>query len=130
MENYLKVTMPAPQSPLVQAIAYFRHSAHDPQENWIAIQKDQARQWALENGVEIIREFCDFGQSGFDFDERPVFKELMEEWIKQRSDFEYILCCDASRWGRFPGSDHSKQSSEICQKHNKQVIYTSVGKPR
>ena len=84
-------------------------------------------QLAKELGVEIIREFCDIGVSGLESDERLAFTAMLEIWIKQRSDFEYILCSDASHWGRFPDSDHSKQSSEICQRHKKQVIYTSVG---
>ena len=82
MENCVKVTMPEPQSTLMRAIAFYRHSAHDRQEDSIAIQKDQVRQWALENGVEIIHEFCDFGSSGFDSDVCPVFTEMIEDCIK------------------------------------------------
>jgi hypothetical protein len=45
-------------------VAYYRHSAQDRQENSIPIQRDQVREWAEKNGVEIIHEFADAGKSG------------------------------------------------------------------
>ena len=43
---------------LIRAVAYYRHSAQDRQENSIPIQQDQVREWARANGVEIIQEFA------------------------------------------------------------------------
>ena len=40
--------------PRVRAVAYFRHSAQDRQENSIPIQRDQVREWAEKNGVQIV----------------------------------------------------------------------------
>ena len=111
-------------------MAYYRHSAQDRQENSIPIQRDQVREWAQKNGVEIIHEFADAGKSGLTAEDRPAFTELMEEWVKKRADFTYILCLDVSRWGRFQDLDLSAQFSAECKKHNKQVIYTTIGKPR
>ncbi len=34
------------------------------QESSIPIQQDQVREWAEKNGVEIVREFADHGESG------------------------------------------------------------------
>lgn len=116
--------------PRVRAVAYYRHSAQDRQENSIPIQQDQVREWAHKNGVEIIREFADAGKSGLTSEGRPAFTEMMDEWVKTRSDFTYILCLDVSRWGRFQDIDLSAQFSAECRKHNKQVIYTTIGKPR
>lgn len=113
-----------------RAIAYYRHSAQDRQENSIPIQQDQVREWAQKNGVEIIREFSDAGKSGLTSEGRPAFTEMMEEWVKKRTDFSYILCLDVSRWGRFQDIDLSAQFSAECRKNNKQVIYTTIGKPR
>jgi hypothetical protein len=48
----------------VRAVAYYRHSAQDRQENSIPIQQEQVRQWADGHGVEIIEEFADHGRSG------------------------------------------------------------------
>lgn len=131
MVRWWEVGLPdAQMPPLIRAVAYYRHSAQDRQENSIPIQQDQVRAWAKQHGVEIIREFCDAGRSGLNSEGRPAFTEMMEEWITQRSDFEYVLCLDVSRWGRFQDIDLSAQFSAICKKHKKQVIYTTIGKPR
>jgi DNA invertase Pin-like site-specific DNA recombinase len=49
---------------------------------------------------------------------------------KQRKDFDYILCLDVSRWGRFQDIDLSAQYSAECKRQGKQVIYTTIGKPK
>ena len=113
-----------------RAVAYYRHSAQDRQENSIAIQQDQVRAWAQSNGVEIIHEFMDPGRSGLTTEGRPSFQDMMENWVKKRSDFQYILCLDVSRWGRFQDIDLSAQYSAECRKYGKEVIYTTLGKPR
>ncbi len=113
-----------------RAVAYYRHSAQDRQENSIAIQQDQVRTWAQSNGVEIIYEFMDPGKSGLTAEARPSFQDMMENWVKKRNDFQYILCLDVSRWGRFQDIDLSAQYSAECRKCGKEVIYTTLGKPR
>ena len=113
-----------------RAVAYYRHSAQDRQENSIPIQQEQVRQWADEHGIEIIREFADPGKSGLTAEGRPAFTEMMDQWVTQRHDFDYVLCLDVSRWGRFQDIDMSAQYSAECKKHGKQVIYTTIGKPR
>jgi DNA invertase Pin-like site-specific DNA recombinase len=113
-----------------RAVAYYRHSAQDRQENSIPIQRDQVREWADNNGVDIIHEFADAGKSGLNAEGRPAFTEMMDEWVKKRTDFDYVLCLDVSRWGRFQDIDLSAQYSAECKKHRKQVIYTTIGKPR
>jgi len=114
----------------VRAVAYYRHSAQDRQENSIPIQREQVREWAMQHGVEIIQEFSDHGKSGLTAEGRPAFNEMMDDWVALRDDFQYILCLDVSRWGRFQDIDLSAQYSAICKKHHKQVIYTTIGKPR
>ena len=131
LDNWWEIGVSDPDSPaLVRAVAYYRHSAQDRQENSIPIQQDQVRAWASEHGVEIIREFCDAGRSGLNSEGRPAFTEMMDEWISKRGDFEYVLCLDVSRWGRFQDIDLSAQFSAICKKNGKQVIYTTIGKPK
>lgn len=113
-----------------RAVAYYRHSAQDRQENSIPIQQDQVRAWAAEHGIEIIQEFCDHGKSGLTAEGRPAFNDMMDNWVKQRKDFAYVLCLDVSRWGRFQDIDLSAQYSGDCRRHGKQVVYTTLGKPR
>ena len=93
---------PTPDQPGVtaklRAVAYYRHSAQDRQENSIPIQRNQVREWADKNGVEIIQEFADAGKSGLNAEDRPAFNDLMDNWVSQRDDFHYLLCLDVSRW--------------------------------
>jgi DNA invertase Pin-like site-specific DNA recombinase len=118
------------ERPRFRAVAYYRHSAQDRQENSVAIQQEQVRKWALENGVEIIHEFADRGKSGLTAEGRDGFNDMMENWIKQRVDFEFVLCLDVSRWGRFQDIDLSATYSAECKRYGKQVIYTTLGKPK
>ena len=110
-----------------RAVAYYRHSAQDRQENSIPIQQEQVRQWAEQRGVEIIHEFKDAGKSGLTAEGRPAFTEMMEEWVKKRGDFAYVICLDVSRWGRFQDLDLSAQYSSECKRHGKNVVYTAIG---
>ena len=96
----------------------------------MSIQQEQVCQWAEQNGVEIIHEFADRGKSGLTAEGRDGFNTMMDDWVKQRSDFEYVLCLDVSRWGRFQDIDLSATYSAECKKHGKLVVYTKLGKPR
>ena len=97
MTHWWEIGTPDPNAvPKFRGVAYYRHSAQDRQENSIPLQRDQVRQWADENGVEIIHEFADAGKSGLNSEGRPAFNEMMDEWVKKRSDFDYVLCLDVS----------------------------------
>jgi len=54
----------------------------------------------------------------------------MEEWVKKRDDFKYILCLDVSRFGRFQDIDLSAQYSAECTRNGKKVVYITIGLPR
>ena len=114
----------------IRAIAYYRHSAQDRQENSVAIQQEQVQQWARENNVIIVKEFADRGKSGLTAEGRDAFNDMMENWVKKRNDFQYVICLDVSRWGRFQDIDLSATYSADCKRHGKQVIYTTLGKPK
>jgi len=46
MDHWLEIGLPDEHAPaLVRAVAYYRHSAQDRQENSILIQQDQVRAW-------------------------------------------------------------------------------------
>ena len=90
-----------------KAVTYYRHSAQDRQENSIPIQREQVRQWAERHGVDVIHEFEDAGKSGLNAEGRPGFTTMMNDWVKQRKDFAYVICLDVSRWGRFQYLDFS-----------------------
>jgi DNA invertase Pin-like site-specific DNA recombinase len=88
---------PAQPRPPIQAVAYYRHSAQDRQENSIPIQREQVRKWAEAHGMNIVNEFADHGKSGLSAESRDAFNDMMDNWVKKRDDFEYILVLDVSR---------------------------------
>ena len=122
--------VPASAVPRSRGVAYYRHSARDRQENSVAIQQELVQKWAKENGVDIIHEFADRGKSGLTAEGRDEFNDMMENWVKKRKDFDFVLCLDVSRWGRFQDLDLSASYSNECKRHGKQVIYTTLGMPR
>jgi DNA invertase Pin-like site-specific DNA recombinase len=119
-----------PAAPRFRGVAYYRHSARDRQENSVAIQQELVQKWARENGVDIIHDFADRGKSGLTAEGRDGFNDMMDNWVKKRKDFDFVLCLDVSRWGRFQDIDLSATYSAECKKHGKQVIYTTLGMPR
>jgi DNA invertase Pin-like site-specific DNA recombinase len=119
-----------PAAPRFRGVAYYRNSARDRQENSVAIQQELVQKWATENGIEVIHEFADRGKSGLTAEGRDDFNDMMENWVKKRNDFDFVLCLDVSRWGRFQDIDLSATYSAECKKHGKQVIYTTLGMPR
>jgi DNA invertase Pin-like site-specific DNA recombinase len=121
---------PGVKPPPLRAVAYYRHSAQDRQENSVLLQQEHVRPWAIANGIEIIHEFDDRGKSGLTAEGRPGFTDMMENWVKVRDDFSFVLCLDVSRWGRFQDIDLSATYSAECKRHGKEVIYTKIGKPR
>lgn len=78
-------SVPAPTAPRFRAVAYYRHSARDRQENSVTIQQELVHKWAKENGVEIIHEFADRGKSGLTAEGRDAFNDMMENWVKKRT---------------------------------------------
>jgi DNA invertase Pin-like site-specific DNA recombinase len=119
-----------------RAVAYYRHSVRDRREAAHRLQRERVRAWAREQGIEILQEFTDCGPAGPADDapsgdgrsdlsetDRPAFYEMIEQWVKRRSDFVYVLCLDASRWGRFQVSN----LSALCRDYGKRVIGVVTG---
>jgi len=118
-------------SPLKRAIAYYRHSAEDKQENSVTIQRDHAQKFARENNIEIIHEEADEGKSGLSAD-RAGFQKILMDWVLSDAapDFEYILVYDVSRWGRFQNPDEAAMYQYQCTKRGKKIIFVEKGMPR
>lgn len=117
-------------SPKVKkAVAYYRHSAEDKQENSVQIQKEHTHKFAIEHQIEIIHEEADRGETGLLAD-RPAFTKLFDEWIlNPKIYFDYILVYDVSRWGRFQDQDEAAYYEFCCKQKGKKVIYVSKGFP-
>jgi len=87
-----------------KAVAYYRHSAQDLQEYSIPIQSQKVRKFAAEHGIEIIREFKDYGVSGLSSKGRDQFLEMLQHVAEGPEEFDYVLALDMSRWGALSGS--------------------------
>jgi DNA invertase Pin-like site-specific DNA recombinase len=130
MDAWWKEREPAAApDPEKRAVAYYRHSAQDRQENSIPLQRDQVRRWAAEREITILQEFADHGKSGLLAEHRDAFLDMLENWVKAREDFKYVLVLDVSRWGRFQDVDLSATYSAECTRHGKKVVYTTLGLP-
>lgn len=118
----------ASQQTYKKAIAYYRHSAEDKQENSVAIQRGHTERFAQENNIEIIHEEADEGKSGL-LANRPAFERLFNDWVENPNapHFNYVLVYDVSRWGRFQDQDQAGYFVHLCKKHGKEVIYVSRG---
>ncbi len=114
-----------------KAVAYYRHSAEDKQENSVPIQREHARKFAQQHGIEIIHEEADEGKTGL-LANRPGFIALFQNWIENDDapPFEYILVYDVSRWGRFQNQNEPAHYEFRCTMRNKRVIYIEDGFPR
>jgi len=113
-----------------KAIAYYRHSAEDKQENSVAIQRQHTEKFALENNIQIIHEEADEGKSGL-LANRPGFERLFTDWVENpnASPFDYVLVYDVSRWGRFQDQDQAAYYTHLCKRYGKDVVYVSKGFP-
>lgn len=113
-----------------KAIAYYRHSAEDKQENSVAIQRQYTERFARDNNIIIIHEEADEGKSGL-LASRPGFERLFTDWIENSNalPFDYVFVYDVSRWGRFQDQDQAAYYTHLCTKYGKEVVYVSRGFP-
>ena len=104
-----------------RAVAYYRCSVDDGDRRALMMQQDRVRRWAIANGVEIIREFCDVGPAGAASEDGSEFAEMVNNWITRRNDFLFVLCFDLSRVGRV-GVDGHASFAAICEQHGKRIV--------
>ncbi|WKZ29443.1 MAG: recombinase family protein [Patescibacteria group bacterium] len=114
-----------------KAVAYYRHSAEDKQENSVPIQREQVQRFADRHSIDIIHEEVDEGKSGLTAG-RPGFQRLFDEWVlnPEAPVFDFVLVLDVSRWGRFQDQDESAHYQFLCKKHGRPVVYLSRGLPK
>jgi DNA invertase Pin-like site-specific DNA recombinase len=113
-----------------KAIAYYRHSAEDKQENSVPLQRDFVVDFLKKYDVELIHEEADEGVSGLTAN-RPAFQKLFNNWILNVSapDFDYVVFYDVSRMGRFEDSDEAGYYEYKCKQMGKEVVYARRGFP-
>ena len=110
-----------------KAVAYYRHSAEDRQEYSIPIQKTQVHKFAQEHGIEIVKEFADYGKSGLSTKGRDEFTKMLELVADGSAKFDYVLALDVTRWGRFQDLIMSLYYMGLCQQYGRKVVFTTFG---
>lgn len=111
-----------------KAVAYYRHSAEDKQENSVPLQRDFIRELLIKNDIDLLHEEADEGVSGLTA-QRPGFKKLFDAWIlnPEAPHFDYVVVYDVSRWGRFEDADEAGYYEFQCKQAGKEVIYARRG---
>lgn len=111
-----------------KAVAYYRHSAEDKQENSVPLQRDFVRDLLQKHEIEIIHEEADEGVSGLTAN-RPGFNRIFKEWVLNPAapQFDYVVVYDVSRWGRFEDADEAGYYEFQCKQAGKEVVYARRG---
>lgn len=77
-----------------RAAIYARFSSHNQRSESIEIQLDKARAYCRENGLEVVREYCDYAQTGRDTDRRS-FQAMLAD--ARRDLFDYVIISKVTR---------------------------------
>lgn len=113
-----------------RAVAYYRHSAEDKQENSVALQREQVEAFARANNIDIVAECIDDGISGITAN-RPGFQTLLHEWVENDSiELNCVLVLDISRFGRWQNPDEAAMYAFRCYLHGRPVVTVSRGFPK
>lgn len=80
------------------AAVYLRMSSAK-QDTSIPDQRKAIRQYAKEHGYKLVAEYADSAISGDDTERRVEFQRMIADATD--GSFKYVLCWDASRFGRF-----------------------------
>jgi len=86
-------------------------------------QQDAIAVYAANRGLTIVCTYKDEGKSGLHIERRGALQRLIGDVKARRTDFEFILVYDVSRWGRFQDVDESAYYEFICKEAGIQVLY-------
>ncbi|HUD06017.1 MAG TPA: recombinase family protein [Candidatus Saccharimonadales bacterium] len=115
----------------LKALAYYRHSAEDKQENSVENQKEQVENFADKEHIQILEHFRDEGISGLTAN-RPGFQEMFSKWVTNPDSpkVDYILVYDASRFGRFQKMSEVWRLLGLCEERGIRLASVTRGLPR
>lgn len=120
------IDVPSPGSR--RAVAYVRMST-DHQKYSTDNQMDAIRDYAAQNGIEIIRTYADEGKSGMQVKGRDAFLTMIETIKAGRADFDLIVVYDHSRWGRFQRFHEAEYYAYLCLYAGVEVHFCAGGFP-
>lgn len=77
-----------------RAAIYARFSSHNQRSESIEIQLDKAHAYCKENGLKVVREYCDYAQTGRDTD-RDNFQAMIAD--SRRGLFDFVVISKVTR---------------------------------
>jgi DNA invertase Pin-like site-specific DNA recombinase len=115
----------------LKALAYYRHSAEDKQENSVENQQEQVENFADKEHIQILEHFKDEGISGLTAN-RPGFQDMFSKWVTNPDapKVDYILVYDASRFGRFQKMSEVWRLLGLCEERGIRLASVTRGLPR
>lgn len=105
-----------------RAVAYVRMSTEHQQYS-TSNQLDVIKEYAKQQGCEIVRQYSDEGKSGLNIQGRDSLAQMISDVQAGNAPFEHILVYDISRWGRFQDADESAYYEYICRRAGIAVHY-------
>ena len=81
----------------MKAVIYARFSSYSQQEQSIDGQLRACREYALRNGYDIVKEYCDRAKSGTNSN-RPAFKQMLRD--SETGSFDAVLVYQYDRFAR------------------------------
>ena len=106
-----------------QAAIYVRMSTEN-QNYSTDHQRAKIHEYALDNGIEIVKEYVDEGKSGLDIRRRTGLSNLIHDVQSGKATFQLIIVYDVSRWGRFQDVDEAAYHEHTCRRAGIKVVYS------
>ena len=101
-----------------RAAIYARFSSHNQRSESIEIQVDNSRAYCDRNGLEVVREYCDYAQTGRNTN-RVQFQAMMED--ARRGLFDYVVIYKVTRIMR--NRDEMALARIMLRKAGVEILY-------
>src|SRR5207253_4852386 len=88
-----------------------------------ANQAEIIAQYAESAGFTIVKTFKDEGRSGLNIKGRPALRDLLNQILSGKANFEAVLIYDVSRWGRFQDVDEAAHYEFMCKRAGIKIAY-------
>ena len=106
----------------IAAAEYLRMST-EHQNYSLLNQQTAIREFAKQNGLEVIKSYTDGGKSGLSITLRHGLQTLIRDVESGEAKFDSVLVYDVSRWGRFQDPDESAFYEFSCRRAGISVHY-------
>ncbi|WP_457334984.1 recombinase family protein [Rhizobacter sp. P5_C2] len=80
-------------------------------------------EYAVRNGMRVVRTYADLGKSGLELKGRTAMQRLLLDVGQPLIPFHAVLVYDVSRWGRFQDPDEAAACELTCKRRGIRVIY-------